>query len=103
MTLIGAAFVALIAYLLALAAYTFATGSRPQQSPLGITWTAITCIVMLALAYGKVRTGKALRNPVLQKEGRVTLIDAYLAAAVLAGLVSTQRWLGGGPTHSPAW
>jgi hypothetical protein len=32
-------------------------------------------------------TGKALGNPVLQTEGRVTLIDGILATAVLLGLV----------------
>jgi divalent metal cation (Fe/Co/Zn/Cd) transporter len=42
---------------------------------------------MLALAAGKARTGKALKNPVLQTEGQVTLIDAYLDAAVLLGLL----------------
>ena len=43
---------------------------------------------MLALAAGKARTGRALDNRVLQTEGRVTLIDAYLAGAVLLGLVA---------------
>lgn len=33
------------------------------------------------------RTGAALDNPVLKTEGRVTLIDGLLAAAVLLGLV----------------
>ncbi len=42
---------------------------------------------MLLLAWGKARTGRQLNNPVLITEGRVTLVDAYLAAAVLAGLV----------------
>ena len=42
---------------------------------------------MFALAYGKARTGRALGNPVLRTEGRVTLIDGILAAAVLLGLV----------------
>ena len=41
---------------------------------------------MFTLAFGKARTGKALGNPVLQTEGRVTLIDGILATAVLAGL-----------------
>jgi divalent metal cation (Fe/Co/Zn/Cd) transporter len=41
---------------------------------------------MFALAAGKARTGTALNNPVLRAEGRVTLIDGLLAAAVLAGL-----------------
>ena len=47
----------------------------------------MTAAVMFALAAGKARTGAALANPVLQTEGRVTLIDGILAAAVLAGLV----------------
>ncbi|MGI5136653.1 hypothetical protein [Streptomyces sp. CA-106110] len=42
---------------------------------------------MFALAAGKARTGRALDNPVLKTEGRVTLIDGLLAAAVLLGLV----------------
>ena len=42
---------------------------------------------MLALAFGKALIGEALNNPMLRTEGRVTLVDAYLAAAVLLGLV----------------
>ena len=41
---------------------------------------------MFALAQGKARTGRALDNPVLRTEGRVTMIDGLLAAAVLLGL-----------------
>jgi|SRR5271166_5560998 len=51
------------------------------------TWTAVRATMMFALAAGKARTGRALNNPVLQAEGRVTLIDGLLAAAVLVGLV----------------
>jgi divalent metal cation (Fe/Co/Zn/Cd) transporter len=43
--------------------------------------------VMVALAAGKARTGAALGNPVLATEGRVTLVDGILAAAVLLGLL----------------
>ena len=50
-------------------------------------WTGVTAVVMFALAAGKVRTGRALGKPVLRTEGRVTLVDAILAVAVLAGLV----------------
>jgi divalent metal cation (Fe/Co/Zn/Cd) transporter len=53
---------------------------------LGIAWTAITAVVMFALAAGKTRTGVALDNPVLRTEGRVTTIDGILATAVLVGL-----------------
>jgi divalent metal cation (Fe/Co/Zn/Cd) transporter len=49
---------------------------------------------MFALAWGKVRTGSALGNRVLKTEARVTLIDGYLATAVLTGLVlnATLDW-----------
>ena len=42
---------------------------------------------MLLLAFGKRVTGRQLKNDVLLTEGKVTLVDAYLAGAVLAGLV----------------
>jgi divalent metal cation (Fe/Co/Zn/Cd) transporter len=87
MRLIGFGFVLLVIYLIAQVSYTFATGGRPAPSMLGIIWTALTFVGMLALAAGKARTGMALDNPVLTAEGRVTLIDAYLAGAVLLGLV----------------
>ena len=46
----------------------------------------MTAVVMFALADGKARTGRAIGNPVLQTEGRVTMIDGILAVAVLLGL-----------------
>jgi divalent metal cation (Fe/Co/Zn/Cd) transporter len=52
----------------------------------GIGWTAANAAAMFALAFGKARTGAALGNPVLSTEGRVNLVDAILATAVLAGL-----------------
>ena len=42
---------------------------------------------MLLLANAKRITGKQLDNPVLITEGKVTLIDAYLAGSVLVGLL----------------
>ena len=85
--LIGYAFAALAAYLLVQSTVVLATGYHPRHSVPGIIWTAATAVVMFALAAGKARTGAALGNPVLQTEGRVTLVDGILATAVLAGLV----------------
>jgi divalent metal cation (Fe/Co/Zn/Cd) transporter len=84
--LIGGAFVALAAYLIIQSVLVLVTGYRPGPSVPGITWTALTATAMFALAAGKARTGKALGNPVLVTEGRVTLVDGILALAVLAGL-----------------
>ncbi len=84
--LIGGAFAVLAAYLTVQSAVVLVTGYHPGHSLLGIGWTAATAAVMFALAAGKTRTGRALDNPVLTTEGRVTLVDAVLAVAVLAGL-----------------
>jgi divalent metal cation (Fe/Co/Zn/Cd) transporter len=85
--LIGYAFAALAFYLLAQSTVVLATGHHPRHSVPGIIWTAVTAAVMFALAWGKARTGRALDNPVLRTEGRVTMIDGILAAAVLLGLM----------------
>jgi len=85
--LIGYAFAALAVYLLVQSTVVLATGYHPHHSVPGIIWTAVTAAVMFALAAGKARTGRALDNPVLRTEGRVTLIDGILATAVLLGLV----------------
>jgi divalent metal cation (Fe/Co/Zn/Cd) transporter len=85
--LIGYAFATLAVYLLVQSTVVLAIGYHPHHSVPGIIWTAVTAAVMFALAAGKARTGKALGNPVLRTEGRVTLIDGILATAVLLGLV----------------
>jgi divalent metal cation (Fe/Co/Zn/Cd) transporter len=85
--LIGIAFIALVIYLVAQLLYTFLTGTHPTPSLGGILWIAATFIAMLLLAFGKRFTGQRLKNEVLLTEGRVTLVDAYLAGAVLVGLL----------------
>jgi divalent metal cation (Fe/Co/Zn/Cd) transporter len=85
--LIGGAFVVLAAYLVAQSVLVLVSGYRPGPSTPGIIWTTLTAAAMFALAAGKTRTGRALGNPVLLTEGRVTLVDGILAVAVLAGLV----------------
>jgi divalent metal cation (Fe/Co/Zn/Cd) transporter len=84
--LIGTAFIALAIYIAAQSTVVLVTGYHPRHSLVGIGWTAVTAGVMFALAAGKAKTGRALNNPVLQTEGRVTFVDGLLAAAVLVGL-----------------
>jgi divalent metal cation (Fe/Co/Zn/Cd) transporter len=85
--LIGVAFVGLAVYLGIQSTVVLIVGFHPHHSPLGIVWTAVTALVMFGLAFGKARTGAELPNPVLQAEGRITMIDGILATAVLVGLV----------------
>ena len=93
--LIAFAFTGLAAYLFVQSVLVLAISFHPRHSLLGIVWTAVTAAVMFALAAGKRRTGRALENPVLITEGRVTAIDGLLAIAVLLGLVlnaATGAW-----------
>jgi divalent metal cation (Fe/Co/Zn/Cd) transporter len=85
--LIGIAFCALVVYIVAQLLYTLFTKTHATTSIGGIVWIALTFVVMLLLASGKRVTGQQLKNEVLLTEGRVTLVDAYLAGAVLVGLI----------------
>ena len=84
--MIGVAFIALAVYLLIQSSVALVTGHHATPSVAGIVWTSVTALVMFSLAAGKRATGRALRNPVLVTEGRVTFIDGLLAVAVLLGL-----------------
>jgi len=85
--LISIAFFALVIYVLVQSARAILLQAHSTTSPVGIGWLCATLVAMLLLAFGKYRTGKALNNVVLLTESRVTLVDAYLVAAVLIGLV----------------
>lgn len=91
--LIGIAFVVLVPYVIAVGGASLLVAGHPRPSPYGIGWTLATLVVMALLAVGKRTTGRALDNAVLLTEGRVTLVDAYLAGSVLLGLV-LNRMLG---------
>lgn len=83
----GIAFILLVIYITGQLIVTLVTGIHPATSIGGIIWLAATLIAMLLLAWGKRITGAQLKNEVLLTEGKVTLVDAYLAGAVLIGLI----------------
>jgi len=85
--LIGGAFFALALYILAQSLRTLCLHIHPQLSLIGMAWLLLTFVVMVTLAQGKRILGIQLNNPVLLTEGRVTMVDAYLAGSVLVGLV----------------
>jgi divalent metal cation (Fe/Co/Zn/Cd) transporter len=82
---IGLAFFALALYIAAQSIHTLMAEKRRAASLLGVM--CLTVVAMLLLALAKKRVGRQLSNPVLLTEANVTLIDAYLAMAVLIGLV----------------
>lgn len=84
--LIGIAFIALATYLVIQSALAFLSQHHAVPNGFGIAWTGATAVVMFCLAFGKTRIGRALDNPVLLTEGKVTVIDGILAVAVLVGV-----------------
>jgi divalent metal cation (Fe/Co/Zn/Cd) transporter len=84
--LIGAAFAALAVYLSIQSTVALVAGHHARPAFGGVVWTAVTAVVMFGLSAAKSRTGRALGNPVLVAEGRVTFVDGLLATAVLVGV-----------------
>lgn len=91
--LLGMAFFALGIYIFFQSTCNMIGHTRPVKSLIGMTWLILTLIVMLVLAFKKNQVGKRLNNPVLLTEGRVTLVDAALAAVVLISML-LNTWLG---------
>jgi len=56
--LIGVAFAVLAVYLAVQSSVVLVTGFHPRPSLAGIGWTAVTAVVMFALAVGKARPGR---------------------------------------------
>ena len=67
---------------------TLAEGSKPHVSYLGIALSVASLIVMPLLGRAKRRLGRILGSGATEGEGTQNLLCAYLAAAVLVGLVA---------------
>jgi divalent metal cation (Fe/Co/Zn/Cd) transporter len=85
--LVGFAFLALAAFLAVSSSIRLVAGSRPEESPWGIAYLAVTVAVMLSLASAKAATSRSLADHPLASEARMTFLDAGLAASVLLALV----------------
>lgn len=85
--LIGAAFLGLSVYLVAQSVAVLTNQYHATSSPGGLIWTSLTALAMFGLSAAKTRTGRALGNPVLVAEGRVTFVDGLVAVTVLVGLL----------------
>ncbi len=87
--LIGVGYIVVAGYVALDTVDAIVTANRPDSSPLGIAFLAATVAVMVILGVGKLRVGRALGSPTVRADGRFSLVDGALAAAVLVGLVLT--------------
>lgn len=85
--LIAASFALIAAYVAVRAALSLAAGQHPQSSWAGVVLAAFTLAAMPPLARAKRRVAKQLGSAATASEGRQNMVCAYLAAALLVGLL----------------
>jgi len=90
--IVALAFFALAAVLLVAGIRNLVIGHRPDESPFGIAYLALTGSVMFGLAIAKRRLSEKMHNHPLVHEARVTFLDGLLATAILLALASNSAF-----------
>ena len=90
--LIAVAFWVLAAFLVVSSVRGLIRGDRPDSSPLGIAYLAITAVAMFGLARLKRTTAAELGSEPLQAEAALTFLDGCLSTGILTALV-LNAWL----------
>jgi len=85
--LVAVAFVALTAALTFAGLRDLVTGRRPEESPWGIVYLAITALVMFGLAVWKRRIATRLDSSPLRSEASMTFLDGVLSTSTMLGLL----------------
>lgn len=85
--LVAAQFFLLAPYVAFESVRALAGGDRPDVSVVGIALAAGSVVIMPLLGIAKQRIADQLGSPATRGEGRQNLLCAYLAAALLVGLV----------------
>ncbi len=91
--LIAVAFWLLAAFLIVVSVRGLIRGDRPDDSPLGVAYLAVTAVVMFSLARFKRVTAGRLHSEPLQAEATMTFLDGCLSCGILTALV-LNAWLG---------
>jgi divalent metal cation (Fe/Co/Zn/Cd) transporter len=86
--LIGGCFFGLAAYVTLSSVIDVATRSEPEASTVGIVLTAVSLMVMPALAWAKRSVGKRIGSRTLVADSTQTQLCAYLSASTLTGLAA---------------
>ena len=85
-SIVGATFLALAAYIVSQASYALVTGSRPEESAVGLALAAVSTVVMPVLGLAKLRNATRLGSPSLVAESKETFACSYLSATLFLGL-----------------
>lgn len=84
---IAVAFFSLAAYVAASSLWTLTMRVEAEHSPLGITLTALSVMIMPFLSFAERRAGREAGSATAVADSAQTLLCTYLSAAVLLGLV----------------
>jgi divalent metal cation (Fe/Co/Zn/Cd) transporter len=84
---IGLAFFALAAYVTIDAIVSLVSRDAPEHSPLGLGITALSLLVMPALAWYETRTGRELGSKSVLADAKQLMLCVYLSGAVFLGLM----------------
>src|SRR3990172_8758151 len=87
LSIIGALFLALAAYVAADAVLSLITREAPDASLVGVVLAAASLVVMPLLANAKRRVAVAMGSGALAAESRQTMLCTYLSAILLGGLI----------------
>lgn len=85
--LVAAQFFLLAPYVAFESARALISGERPAESLVGILLAAGSVVIMPALGIAKQRLADGLGSPATRGEGRQNMLCAYLAGALLVGLL----------------
>ena len=85
--LVGLGLYGLIAYIVASSAWSLASGSRPQSSPVGVALACAALIVMPVLWRWRWALAGRLESPALRADAACSLVCVFLSVTLLAGLL----------------
>jgi divalent metal cation (Fe/Co/Zn/Cd) transporter len=85
--LVAIAFAALTVAVSVAALRDLVSGRRPDESPWGIAYLAVTALVMFGLAIAKRRVADRLDSSPLRSEAAMTFLDGALSTATMLGLL----------------
>lgn len=84
---VAGAFFALAAFLTVAAIENLVSGRKPDPTPAGVAYLAVTAVVMFGLARRKRKLGATLGDEPLTAEAAMTHLDGWLATGILVALV----------------
>ena len=86
--LVALAFFALASYIGGRALFDLASGTRPEESTVGLVLAVASLVVMPVLARAKRRAARELDSRSLEGDSAQTMLCTYMSAILLVGLVA---------------